>query len=280
MDSKDQVKSQAFWKQLWKENPMDFQACEEFWDKRAGRFQEDVLEKHKNTDRLLIMLKEKGMYNYASSILDIGCGPGTHAIPLAKKTREVVALDISQGMLDILEKQAKEENLDNLTTLKCNWVDLSLEKMAWENRFDLVFASMSPAIHNFETLEKMCQASRGFCYLSAWVKRTNKIEDALLASIGGGKKKSGILEDKIYYAFNILWNLGYQPEVTYSQRKWSGYESTKDAYENYISKLSILSEITENDREAISKKLEEFDVDGRVLEETEAVVGSIIWKVR
>lgn len=278
MQNNPQNRDLEYWSREWGKTEMDFSACEDFWNSRALTFNENVVSKEKMTEIMIGGLKEKGMMNHGSRVLDIGCGPGTHAIPMARKVSQVTAIDIAQNMLDHLDCRAGELELDNIVTQKVNWVDIDLAQMQWEKAFDLVFASMSPAIHNYETLKKMCDASRGWCYLSAWVRRENKIEDALLDVIRKKDEDSGILEGKIYYVFNILWNLGYHPEVTYTERKWSGVQDVEEALESYTKKLMILNKLTEEDHQKIKKRLYEFEKNGKVEEESNAIVGTVIWK--
>lgn len=52
------------------------------------------------------------------TVLDVGCGPGRLAIPLAHKVGpkgEIVAMDIQTGMLDKVKKKAQVENLTNIS---------------------------------------------------------------------------------------------------------------------------------------------------------------------
>jgi Methylase involved in ubiquinone/menaquinone biosynthesis len=44
-------------------------------------------------------------------VLDLGCGTGLEAIPLAKKGINIVAVDVSQGMLQILKRRLKNIRL-------------------------------------------------------------------------------------------------------------------------------------------------------------------------
>jgi SAM-dependent methyltransferase len=57
------------------------------------------------------------------SVLDVGSGAGTLALPLARAGHPVCALDFSRGMLDELERQASEEGLRNIVTVQASWDD-------------------------------------------------------------------------------------------------------------------------------------------------------------
>ena len=45
------------------------------------------------------------------SVLDVGCGSGALALPLARADHDVIALDFSAGMLDVLRQRAAADGL-------------------------------------------------------------------------------------------------------------------------------------------------------------------------
>lgn len=56
-------------------------------------------------------------------VADVGCGPGYLAIPLASAVSpggQVLAIDISQAMLDTLTQRAREAGLGNVTPIECS----------------------------------------------------------------------------------------------------------------------------------------------------------------
>jgi SAM-dependent methyltransferase len=55
------------------------------------------------------------------TVLDIGAGGGRYALPLALACREVIALDPSQGMLDVLHDGMAEHGIDNVRPLQGRW---------------------------------------------------------------------------------------------------------------------------------------------------------------
>lgn len=59
-----------------------------------------------------------------STFLDIGAGTGAFALPVSRKTRRTVALDPSAYQLGVLREKAKEEGLNNITTLEKMWHDV------------------------------------------------------------------------------------------------------------------------------------------------------------
>ena len=87
-----------------------------------------------------------------SSILDLGCGTGGHAILLAKRGYNVTGIDRSEQMLNLARKKSKSEGLE-IDFIEKDIIDLDLGKC-----FDAVismFAVMSYQIRNNE-VAKVC----------------------------------------------------------------------------------------------------------------------------
>ncbi len=66
-------------------------------------------------------------------VLDYGCGVGRLTIPFARRSTEVVGVDISPGMLEHAERNALEHNLANTA-----WVEADDGLTRIEGTFDLV----------------------------------------------------------------------------------------------------------------------------------------------
>lgn len=75
------------------------------------------------------------------TVLDIGCGPGRIAVPMAQRAKSVTALDQSERMLAYCRRNAQEAGVKNLKALPLDWNDTVLGKnfeqhdivIAWAN---------------------------------------------------------------------------------------------------------------------------------------------------
>jgi len=81
-----------------------------------------------------------GKYSSLGTLLDIGCGTGKLAIEFARRGFDVVATDLSEEMLNIVDYRAKEEGVE----LEIALYDL-LDPIDFE--FDIVIASMDVINH-------------------------------------------------------------------------------------------------------------------------------------
>lgn len=96
--------------------------------------------------------------NAATSILDIGCGPGNLSIPLAKTVKKVTAIDPAKNMIEILNGTAEKNNLTNITCLQKSWDELTPGEDFPQH--DIVLASYALLMKDLQkALKKMDQAA-------------------------------------------------------------------------------------------------------------------------
>lgn len=90
------------------------------------------------------------------SVLDVACGPGMYALPLAKskKVGYVVGLDLSFPMLTYASHKSEKEGVDNLFLLHGNALELPFP----DNEFDSVICF--GALHLFPDIPKSLQEIR------------------------------------------------------------------------------------------------------------------------
>ena len=97
-------------------------------------------------------------------VLDIGSGPGTLAVPLAKQGCEVTVVEQSPLMGAALEKYRIEEKARPITTIINKWELLTTKDLP--NRFDVIIASYSLTMTDIAAaIRTMQQVSSGKVYL-------------------------------------------------------------------------------------------------------------------
>lgn len=140
-----------------------------FWNKRAEEFTSRVMPDNHRVKEIVAWLETQGVTLARAKILDIGSGPGAFTLPFARAGAEVVALEPADAMITALEEQMSQEKFaGSIRVYRGLWEEVDIEAEGWREGFDLVFASMSPGINSWETIEKALQCSRQYCYFSSF----------------------------------------------------------------------------------------------------------------
>lgn len=112
---------------------VDWERERAWWDAKAPKEEDDLGDEPVN--RALRWREIEQHLEGVKTILDVGCGQGIFAIPLAKRGFPITCLDISPAILDIARKKAK--GIYNISFIEGNAVDLS---RFTDRSFDLVLA--------------------------------------------------------------------------------------------------------------------------------------------
>jgi SAM-dependent methyltransferase len=168
----------GFWEEAWQQTAKIVlrsrrgegkQAQVNFWNKRAEEFTSRVMPDAARVAEIVDWLKAQGVTLAGARVLDIGSGPGAFTLPFARAGAKVVALEPAEAMVSALEElMAREKLKGSIQVYKGLWEDVDLEAEGWRGSFDLVFASMSPGINSWETIEKALNCSRQYCYFSSF----------------------------------------------------------------------------------------------------------------
>ena len=197
------------------------------WDERAKTFPVKHGSQHGYAERFL----ELAALKPGETVLDMGCGTGALATPLAQKGHPVVACDFSQGMLRVMEDDLASLGVSNVDIHVMSWDDNWNEHGIGENSVDVAFASRSIATYDLrQALEKLTRAARRRVCITLPASLSPKSDDKLLAAAGF---ENGIGRDFLY-AFNILAAMGASPEVSYiPNTRLEVFDSFEDAVEGF-----------------------------------------------
>ncbi len=256
----------------------------ESWSRRAAAFarQSESAASRRRRQAQLDWLAERGALQPRFRVLDIGAGPGTFALLLAGRVREVVALEPASGMADILEQRTKSRRLSNLRVVRRTWQEIEPEEEGWASAFDLVFASMTPGVSGPRALENMLQASRRFCYLSSWSGsrwgRWGRAREELWPRLFGGQ--AGGYPNDILYPFGLLYALGFRPELRFH---WLDIElamPSGQAEEELSGFFQRYAPASPRLRRQIASYVGEYSRGGRFRQKSRQCQGSMLWAMR
>lgn len=277
----------GFWEQAWQQErryslygrQQPERSGPGWWDRRAARFAASTGSEdgRRRVAEVLHMLGRQAALQPDAEVLDIGCGPGNYALPLARRVRKVVALDPSEGMLAILKQKAAAEGITNIETVCQPWEEVDLDRLGWRGRFDLVLAAMSPGIHDVPTLQKMLAASRHSCFFSGFSRREDPAQRELWRRLFQEEMPSFAAD--VLYVFHLLHAWGYYPSLELACRRSRREQDPIEAVDELEEAFAPFLEVTSQIRQEISRLVGEMSREGRFCQERVFVEGNLAWSV-
>ncbi|HQE05955.1 MAG TPA: methyltransferase domain-containing protein [Tepidanaerobacteraceae bacterium] len=258
---------------FWKMEDKNNKNQQQFWDLRADEFNSRMGSQRtmKEVEEVLKYLKDKGAIDEKGKVLDIGCGPGKYTLAFAKEVICVIGTDISSKMISFAKENARSRGLTNVNFFQASWPEVNIEELGWKKNFDLVFAAFCPGIDGPDALKKMVEASSKHCFLSGFVSRQDQVLEGLKKHLGIQGKTWG---NQVYYSFNLLWQWGYYPEITYQDRAWTNEYDVQQMADILVSRLD-----GQASKEDIMDYLKTVSVNGKVKEHSRSKIAWLYWQV-
>ncbi|WP_292368043.1 class I SAM-dependent methyltransferase [Methanoregula sp. UBA64] len=178
-----------------------------------------------------------------SRVLDIGAGPGTLAVPLAKIVRHVTAVEPAPGMVACLEENCREESIENIRIVPKKWEDMDISADP-DAPYDVVVASYSLGVPDLrEALRKMNTASSKYVYIfwfadmqSPWRRNYHEIWEPLFGECARKKGRPNII-------VNLLNQMGIYASVEVTkEEQMTGFASLDEAVADQAGGLKLKSE--------------------------------------
>ena len=140
------------WGQEWKELQKARRAADDaaHWDERSKTYRKaDSPSPYVNTFLELADIQP------GETVLDMGCGSGALAVPLAAQHHEVIAADFSAGMLDRTREECENAGVTGVKTVQMSWADDWVAHGVGPKSVDVAIASRSIATDDLEATEGM-----------------------------------------------------------------------------------------------------------------------------
>ena len=177
---------------------------EAYWDERSATFPATCQRGGYVDDFLTRAGIQPG-----ESVIDMGCGSGTLALPLAADGHHVYACDLSSGMLARLKEQAAGEGVAaNIEARKLSWL------ANWDDlpQADVFLASRSLySLDMYETFLKMEAHTRRRCCITVGTQGAPGHDPVMRAAIGRPVQQ----KHEHVYLVNLLFQMGRNPELSY-----------------------------------------------------------------
>jgi len=234
------------WNELWrngrKQKSWHSKGAED-WDRKAASFSE-----RNNHSPYIALFLSRLPLDPSFSILDVGCGPGTLALPLAVQVDRVTAIDYSEKMLDALRQRAEEKGLTNISCVHCSW------ESDWQSHgiepADIAIASRSMNVADLSAaIDKLNAYGSRYVFISDRIAPSPFDPEAFAAI--GRDFNSG--PDYIF-TLNLLYSKGIHANVEILQLDPDiEFKSMEEALQTY---RWMFKEITDTELGKLKKYLE------------------------
>jgi SAM-dependent methyltransferase len=243
------------------------------WAGRAQRFSRYVAETGRD-DPLLHRLLAR--VDAQTTVLDVGAGPGRHAIPLAKVAEQVTVVEPSAAMREQLAANVAEAGITNLRVVAAEWPDLQATPDAVDP-VDLVVCAhvLYPTVEVEPFLRALDAAATRAVYLTL---RLGQREGAYLPLFEQVWGEPRALAPTALDLFDVAHQLGFPANFeTVPFQAWREYASFEEAVEQ------LRADVLNPDNAAAEAKIRAFlaanlrERDGRLGLDHDAPRAAIVW---
>lgn len=283
----DNIFNKDFWIREWeKDKESDTYSVHrgfstpEYWDKAAFTYNRNKTEvQHRRLEKTIDLFKRSDLLFEGMEVLEIGCGTGMVAMELARHGARVTALDFSSGMLKNFKQEITPDIEKNITILYEDWHKIDIEEKGWNKQFDLVIAFMSPGVADPEAFFKMMSCSKKGCAIRGWAaKRKHPVLTELWEKIMGPP-----LEDtpqSILYKINLLFSLGFFPEITFDTIEWDQKTTVKEEFDRQMAFFKKVSKKSDAKLEGVIHHYLESISKGNIIIRThKGLTATAVWKM-
>lgn len=249
----------------------------EQWNEAAGSFQDSYSRGLNQYDKqLLNFLNENNMVFPGAKIIDIGCGVGKYGAELLRQGCEVTLTDISPKMTQQAEANLEQISEDCWEVYTRDFDDIPLDDPMFGLGYHLSMSTVSPAIHDFESVKKMTDISKAWCFVSRFSKFSPASRDALMKS--AGVSPAPIMErisDDVANMIQCVSRAGYLPMVKYVPYPWEDLRTPEEEIRYILSRYDFPDTDPEFVRARLQRAIPDFlDEDGLF---HDAVITQVAW---
>jgi SAM-dependent methyltransferase len=198
----------------------------DFWDKMAKRYPRYNDEAIQNDAKIIFRFaKKQGVTFKDKTVIDIGCGTGTLALPLASEAKKILGLDVSQPMLEIFQSDVQALDVENTIDIyNTSWDAFDLQQS-----FDVAIASMTPAVANASQYEKFIGATHAYAIFVGWGSyKTNDVIDTIIEQ-ARSQKTQNLNQAKRFCAYLDKKQIRYA--VEFFETSWTNEYEFDEAFE-------------------------------------------------
>ncbi|PAK49638.1 bifunctional 2-polyprenyl-6-hydroxyphenol methylase/3-demethylubiquinol 3-O-methyltransferase UbiG [Paenibacillus sp. 7541] len=252
------------------------------FDQKAEAFNEQSFneEGRKRSRRIINWLEGQGVRFEHASVLDIGAASGVFTVPFAERGAAVTAIETSPPLIELLDYNIAHLTKHQVKIVPERFEDIDVAARGWNQAFDLVFVSMCPVVHDWDSVNKILQCARQFCYISMPV---NTHEHSLVNEIWPLVTDQPLHSKptEMAYLLHLLYLKGYAYESLITRETKSKELSAEEALEEAITWLRHHRlPVDERKRKIIADYLEQAYPSGKVVIQEGGRFGKVLIRLQ
>ena len=221
-------------------------------------------------DNIISHLIDNRILENTKTMVDIGSGPGTYAIPMCQHVKMITCLDASHGMLSRLNDDCKNQSITNIITEEADWDEYVPKK-----KYDIAFSSLCPPVNSPESILKMEECAKENCVYVSSANINTGIHIKIWNELGKDYSYHGY---NTKYPYMFLSEVGREPALKIFTEHISYETSVEETIEKESRLISKYRNIDENVGRTIRDIVESHSENGVVRTDEELRLGLLIWK--
>lgn len=240
----------------------------EIWNRSAATY--DDRNMGTIPDEIVEHLVKNNTISNDSSVMDIGCGPGTYGLRFSKHVYRVVCIDESGEMLNRLREKCQNDGYGNISIIQADWKEYHSDE-----KCDVVFSSLCPPLNCPECILKMERNAVDRCaYVSSMNDDRGSIHMDIWKELGKDYTFNGYNTN---YPYRFLKSVGRDP-VLHTFRISSPYDQTvQEVIDFEVNKFQTYMDIDEKLRRKIENVVISHSDTGTIHFEGIKQLGLLTW---
>lgn len=274
------------WNEVWRrrltlnQSTPRFREGADLWDDREQARRYAARSEADHARRVAEALRDLGV-SPGDRVLDIGSGPGTLALPLARAGASVTAVDPAEGMLAELRAAAEREGITAVTAVRGLWeeIDPSRDLAPPYDRVVASFSLVMPDIRSALAAMDAALSDSGSAHLYWFADEPlwERVYLALWEDLHGAPYRPRPKADCL---FNVLYGLGIYPNVLMRPMDDTvAFATVEDAVDHFAPRMSAE---TQRQRAILRDYFSEHLAwqDGRLILPGTSTYAAIWWRKR
>lgn len=278
------------WEEAWRTDPTTFGNRMKnagfdpthAFDHKAQEFDRQAFNEEgvRRRERIIGWLEDQGVSFQGASVLDVGAASGGFSIPFAERGAEVTAVEPCAPLANLLQDHADKLESGKVRLVHETFEAIDLDTAGWRNAFDIVFASMCPAVTDWRSVENLISCARQYCYISlAAGGHEHGLVDEIWPLVTNKQRDPD--HSEMLYLLQLLYLKGYAYASLITKEMKTTELTVDAAIEEVITRLSLLQlPIDEKTRHIVTDYLKRTYPDNKVVFQQGGRFGKVLVLIR